>query len=448
MQIEMPCSNPVAKAIDGRIVNRKLASQAPQRGYATPLRRRGLALIAALALGACGDRAPPPPAAGPVEVGVVTLGTRNIRVTTELPGRTSATLTAQVRARVDGIILERAFKEGADVKAGQRLFRIDPAPYRAALASATATLMKAQANLKTLRLQAERDKVLVEGNAISPQDYDNAVAAAAQAEADVAAGRAAVDTASINLGYTDVGSPITGRIGVAQVTQGAYVQGSAATLLATVQKIDPIYVDLNQSSVEGLRLRREAASGQIKLDGADQTKVSLTLEDGTRYAQSGVLQFTDITVDQGTGTVTVRALMPNPDHVLLPGMFVRAQIDEGVSDDALLVPQVAVTHDQKGQATALVVGDDGKVVPRTLVTGRTVGAYWVVLSGLKPRERVIVEGLQKVQPGQIVKAVEASTPEGRSVSAGIVTGPAQPRPGAGAAAPATGAGTAPAPAAH
>jgi membrane fusion protein (multidrug efflux system) len=394
-----------------------------------------VALITALALSACGDQ-PPPKAPQMTEVGVVTLGTRSIRVTTELPGRTTALLTSQVRARVDGIILQRAFKEGADVKLGQLLFKIDPAPYRAALASAAATLLKAQANVKATHAQAERYKILAEGNAISKQDYDNAVATAGQAEADVAAGQAAVQTASINLGYTDVTSPITGRIGVAQVTQGAYVQGSAATLLATVQQIDPMFVDLNQSSVEGLRLRREAASGQIKLDGPDQTKVLITLEDGSRYAQPGTLQFTDITVDQGTGTVTVRAIMPNPNHVLLPGMFVRAQIDEGVKDDALLVPQVAVTHDQKGQATALVVGDDGKVALRQIVTGTTVGSDWVVESGLKAKDRVIVEGLQKVQPGQVVKAVESKTPQGRSVSASTVTGPAKAQQEAGGAAPA------------
>lgn len=380
-------------------------------------------VLAALVLAAC-QKKEPPKTASPVEVGVVSVQRKSVTVTSELPGRTSAYLTAQVRARVDGIVQKRAFQEGADVKAGQLLFRIDPAPYQAALANAQASLMKAQANLTSTRAQAERYKVLVEGNAISKQDYDNAVATAGQAAADVAAGQAIVQTAAINLGYTDVGSPITGRIGTAQVTQGAYVQASAATLLATVQQIDPIYVDLNQSSVDGLRLRREAASGQLKLEGPDQAKVSLILEDGSRYTRTGTLQFTDITVDQGTGTVTVRAIFPNPDHVLLPGMFVRAQIDEGVDPDALVVPQIAVTHDQKGQATALVVGSDNKVVLRPLVTGRTLGSNWIIQSGLAGNERVIVEGVQKVQPGQTVKPVEAAHPDGRSVSAGIVTGPA------------------------
>ena len=377
-----------------------------------------------MALAGCGDKEAPKPAA-PVEVAVATIVPSSARVITELSGRTSAYLTSQVRARVDGIVQQRLFKEGADVKAGQLLFQIDPAPYRAALASAEATLMKAEANVASTHAQAERYKVLVAGNAISKQDYDNAVATAGQADADVGVGRAAVQTASINLGYTSVVAPISGRIGVAQVTEGAYVQASGATLLATVQQIDPMYVDLNQSSVEGLRLRREIASGMLKLDGPNKTKVTLTLEDGSRYAQTGSLQFTDITVDQGTGTVTVRAIFPNPDHVLLPGMFVRAQIDEGVNDEALLVPQVAVTRDQKGQATTLVVDDNNKVVLKPVTTGRTVGSDWIVESGLKARDRVIVEGLQKVQPGQVVKPIESSTPQGHSVSAGIVTGPAR-----------------------
>jgi membrane fusion protein (multidrug efflux system) len=390
---------------------------------ASVLRSIGVALLTLLCVAGCEKKEAAKPAA-PVEVGVVKLSARPLRFTTDLTGRTSAYLTSQVRARVDGIVQKRAFQEGSDVKSGQILFRIDPAPYEASLASAKATLMKARANLVSTQAQAERYRILVEGNAVSKQDYDNAVATAGQAAADVASGAASVDTASINLGYTEVRAPITGRIGTAQVTEGAYVQASAATLLATVQQIDPIYVDLNQTSVEGLRLRREAASGRIKLDGPDRTKVSLVLEDGSHYAQTGILQFTDITVDQGTGTVTVRALFPNPDHVLLPGMFVRAQIDEGVTENALIVPQVAVTHDPKGQATALVVDDANKVVSKTLVTGRTIGADWEVVSGLAPGDRVIVEGLQKIQVGQEVKPVDAAVPEGRSVSAGIVTGPA------------------------
>jgi membrane fusion protein (multidrug efflux system) len=384
----------------------------------------GIALIAVLAVAACEKNAAPK-AKEAVEVGVATIEARPLRVITELPGRTSAFLNAQVRARVDGIVLQRVFEEGADVRAGELLFRIDPAPYQASLAGAKAALLKAQANYEANKALAERYKILAEGNAVSKQDYDNALAAAGQSAADIAAAQAAVQTANLNLGYTDVTAPISGRIGIAQVTEGAYVQASSATLLSTVQQIDPIYVDLSQSSVDGLRLRREIAAGRIRLEGPARAKVSLILEDGSRYPLDGRLKFTDISVDQGTGSVTVRAIFPNPEHVLLPGMFVRARIDEGVNQNGLRVPQVAVTHDQKGQPTALVVGDDNKVVLKALVTGRTEGADWIVQSGLAAGDRVIVEGIQNVQPGQLVKPVPASAPEGRSVSAGTVSGPGQ-----------------------
>src|ERR1700674_2719973 len=292
------------------------------------------------------------------EVSVVTVHKGSVPMTTELPGRTSPVLVAQVRSRVDGIVLARPFKEGADVSARQPLFRIDPAPYRAALGSAEATLARAQANLAAATALAERYKILLAGNGVAKQDYDNAVAAQGQAAADVATGKAVVQTARINLGYTSVVSPITGRIGPSAVTQGAYVQASAATLMATVQQLDPIYVDLNQSSVQGLQLRRDVASGRVKVDGSDSAKVTLLLEDGTRYPLAGTLQFTDVTVDQSTGSVTVRAVFPNPEQVLLPGMFVRASVELGVNDQAMLVPQQGVTRDPKGQATALVVGAD------------------------------------------------------------------------------------------
>jgi membrane fusion protein (multidrug efflux system) len=242
---------------------------------------------------------------------------------------------------------------------------------------------------------------------VAKQDYDNAVAAQGQAAADVASGKAAVQTARINLGYTDVVAPIKGRIGPAAVTQGAFVQASAATLMATVQQIDPIYVDLNQSSVQGLQLRRDVANGKLKLNGPGQAKVTLILEDGTQYPLSGTLQFTDITVDPSTGSVTVRALFPNPAGVLLPGMFVRARIDEGINSDVVLVPQVGVTHDASGKATALVVGADNKVSLRSIQATRTSGSDWVVDAGLNEGERVIVAGVQKVQPGATVQAVES-----------------------------------------
>ncbi len=370
------------------------------------MRSIALLSVALVVLGCVQAKQPPPSPTAP-EVTVVTVHREPVPVTTELPGRTSAYRVAQVRARVDGIVLMREIKEGADVKAGQRLYQIDPAPYRAALDSALAALQRAQANLAAMSSQAERYKILIRGNGVSKQEYDNAIAAQAQAAADVAASEAAVQIARINLGYTDVVSPITGRIGPSQVTQGAYVQASAATPMATVQQIDPVYVDLNQSSVEGLQLRRDVASGRLKLNGPGQAKVTLLLEDGTRYTESGTLQFTDITVDPSTGSVTVRAIFPNPHHVLLPGMFVRARIDEGVDNTAMLVPQVGVTHNPQGQATALVVGPDNKVASRTLQTARTLGDKWVVQRGLDEDERVIVAGVQKAQPGMLVRAVEA-----------------------------------------
>jgi membrane fusion protein (multidrug efflux system) len=371
------------------------------------MRRIALLSVVLAVLAACAQAKQSAPLAQPPEVSVVTVHKEPVPVTTDLPGRTSAYLVAQVRARVDGIVQKREFKEGADVKAGQRLYQIDPAPHRAALDSALAALQKAQASVAAMNAQAERYKILIGGNGVSRQEYDNAIAAQGQAAADVASSKAAVQTARINLGYTDVASPITGRIGPSQVTQGAYVQASAATPMATVQQIDPIYVDLNQSSVEGLQLRRDVASGRLKLNGPGQAKVTLLLEDGTRYPENGTLQFTDITVDPSTGSVTVRAVFPNPHQVLLPGMFVRARIDQGVDDTAMLVPQVGVTHNPQGQATALVVGPDNKVASRTLQTTRTLGDQWVVQGGLNEGERVIVAGLQKVQPGTLVRTVEA-----------------------------------------
>jgi membrane fusion protein (multidrug efflux system) len=366
----------------------------------------GLALLATLgALSGC-SRAKPPTAAQPPEVSVVTVQHGSVPVTIELPGRTSPYLVAQVRARVDGIVLKRDFKEGADVRSGQRLYQIDPAPFRAALASAQAGLEKSQANLLAMKAQAERFKVLVAGNAVSKQDYDNAVSTQDQAVADVAFGKAAVQTAKINLSYTDVVAPITGRVGVSVVTEGAFVQASAATLMTTIQQIDPIYVDLNQSSVQGLQLRRDMASGKVKVNGPNQAQVTVFLEDGTQYPSAGTLQFTDITVDQNTGSVTVRAMVPNPRYVLLPGMFVRARVDEGIDNTALLVPQVGVTHNPQGQATALVVGGDNKVALRTIQASRTFDTNWVVDAGLNEGEKVIVSGVQKVQPGMLVRAVE------------------------------------------
>jgi membrane fusion protein (multidrug efflux system) len=370
--------------------------------------RRALLTVVSTAvlLGAC-SKAQTPSTPPTPQVSVVTVHRTSVPVTLELSGRTTPYLVAQVRARVDGIVLKRDYKEGSDVKAGQRLYKIDPAPYVAQLNSAKASLQKAQASVASLNAQAERYKELVTTNAVSKQDYDNAVSSQGQAEADVGTGKAAVDTAQINVGYTDVVSPISGRSGISMVTEGAYVQASAATLMTTVQQIDPIYVDVTQSSVEGLQLRRDVASGRLKLNGPNQAKVKLLLEDGNEYGETGSLVTTDITVDQTTGMVTVRALFPNPKSVLLPGMFLRARIEEGVTENAFLVPQVGVTHDQKGQATALVVGSDNKVQARTLQLAGTHGDQWIVESGLDEGDRVIVAGVQRVQPGAGVIAAEA-----------------------------------------
>jgi len=375
---------------------------------------RGAACVASLlamaCVAGCGADAASSPVAPVPEVSVVTVHKTSVPVTMELPGRTTPVLVAQVRGRVDGIVLARDFREGADVNAHQRLFKIDPAPYRAALDSAEATLARAQANLAAATVLVERYKILLAGNGVAKQDYDNAVAAQGQAAADVASGKASVQIARINLGYTDVTSPIKGRIGPSTVTPGAYVQANTATLMATVQQLDPIYVDLNQSSVQGLQLRRDVASGKLKLNGPGQAKVALLLEDGTTYPLPGTLQFTDVTVDPGTGSVTVRALFPNPQGVLLPGMFVRARIDEGVNDNVVLAPQVGVTHDSAGNATTLVVEGDNKIARRTIQATRTSGGDWVVEGGLNDGDKIIVAGVQNVRSGSTVRAVEEPAP--------------------------------------
>jgi membrane fusion protein (multidrug efflux system) len=282
-------------------------------------------------------------------------------------------------------------------------------------------LANAQAAVVAANLLAQRYKVLLAGNGVAQQDYDNAVAAQGVAQANVATGKAAVEIARINLAYTDVVSPIKGRIGPAAVTPGAYVQASAATLMATVQQLDPIYVDLNQSSVQGLQLRRDIASGKLKLNGPGQAQVTLFFDDGSQYPLPGKLQFTDVSVDPNTGSVTVRALFPNPKAVLLPGMFVRARIDQGVNENVVLVPQVGVTHNPTGKATALVVGADNKATVRTVQATRTSGNQWVVEGGLNDGDKVVVSGMQKVQPGTTVRPVEVA-------STGPEPTPARPPP--------------------
>ena len=322
--------------------------------------------------------------------------------TTALAGRIASFQVAEVRPQVGGILQQRLFTEGADVKAGQALYQIDPATYEAALDSAQAALMKAEANVTPARLKAERFRELLAIKAVSKQEYDDAQAAFKQAEADVAVNRAAVKTARINLEYTKVRSPISGRIGKSAFTPGALVTANQAQALTSVRQLDPVYVDITQSSQDLLRLRAQFTNGELR-SAAEEAPVRLKLENGAMYPHEGRLQFTDVSVDESTGMVSLRALFPNPEHILLPGMYVRAVIAEGVDENALLVPQRALRRDPKGQASVLLVDGGGKVDVRLVDVGRTVGDSWQVLSGLKPGDRVIVEGGQNVRPGMSVK---------------------------------------------
>ncbi|MET0263055.1 MAG: efflux RND transporter periplasmic adaptor subunit [Rariglobus sp.] len=374
-------------------------------------------LTLGLALSGCSKKSTAPAAAAPVEVGIITVASSPVTLTQELPGRTSAFRIAEVRARVSGIVLKRNFTEGGDVKEGQLLYTIDPAPYQATLDSAKANLARADANAAVTRLQADRFKKLIEAKAISQQEYDDVAAAHLAAEADVAAAKAATQSAEINIGYTQVTAPVSGRIGRSQVTEGAYVQQGTATLLATIQQLDPLYVDLTQSSNEVLRLRRALAEGKLQRSGEGVAKVQLLLDDNSVYAQEGTLQFSDVTVNPSTSSISLRALFPNPKNDLLPGMFVRARLQEGSTPDAILVPQFAVTRNTKGEATALVVGAEDKVELRVLRTDRAVGNQWLVADGLKVGDRVIVQNLQRVRPGTVVKAIAATNVPASTVAA-------------------------------
>jgi membrane fusion protein (multidrug efflux system) len=361
-------------------------------------------------LAACGAKTgePPkgPPGGGmpPAEVGVVTVAPRTLGLTTELPGRLEASRVAQVRARVAGILQKRLFREGSDVTAGQLLFEIDGAPYRASLASAAASLARAQANLTQAATQAERFKPLVEANAISKQDFVNAVAAQKQAEADVAAASAAVQTAQINLGYASVTAPIAGRIGRTLVTEGALVGQGEATQLALVQQINPLYVNFTQSTAEVLRLRKAVESGKLKRSAADATVVRVVLEDGTEYGRAGKLLFADLTVDPTSGQIMLRAELPNPEGVLLPGMYVRVRLQQAQANEVIQLPQQAVTRSGTGDSV-MVVGADGKVAPRAVKIGSAQDGQWIVLDGLKAGEQVMVDGFQKLRGDAPVKAV-------------------------------------------
>jgi membrane fusion protein (multidrug efflux system) len=390
------------------------------------------ALVLVLLLAACGAKdaaapagaapggAPPPP-----EVGVVTVAQRPVGLVTELPGRLEASRVAQVRARAAGILQKRLFREGSDVRAGQPLFQIDPAPYRAAFQSAQASLARAQANLTQATAQAERFKPLLEANAISKQDYINAVAAQKQAQADVAAAQAAVQTGQINLGYASVTSPIAGRIGRALVTEGALVGQGEATQLAVVQQINPMYVNFTQSTTDVLRLRKGLASGQLKrAPGGEAASVRVVLEDGSEYGQPGRLLFSDLSVDPTSGQITLRAEVPNPDAVLLPGMYVRVRLEEAQAQQAMVLPQQAVTRSSQGDSV-MVVAPDGKVAPRPVRVGAAQGGQWIVLEGLQPGEMVMVDGFQKLRGAGPVKPV-AWQPQAASSAPATSSGPAAP----------------------
>jgi membrane fusion protein (multidrug efflux system) len=368
------------------------------------IRRCALAGVMAV-VGACGDEPPSAPPPQRVEVGTVEVQPRRVELTTELPGRTAAYRSAEVHARVDGIVLRRLYVEGSDVKEGQPLFQIDPAPYEAALAHAKAQVVSAEAEQVRAKLVRDRDTRLIATSAIPREEYDTASARWKAAVAQVEATKADVRTAEINLGYARVTSPIAGRTGRALVTEGAYVRASQATLLTTVTQLDPIYVDTALPSIDLLRVRRAIEAGQL-VTVRGQPQVTVILEDGKPYAQPGTLLVTGVNVDETTGSIALRALVPNPAGELLPGMYVRAMLQEGVDPKALLVPQRAVTRDSSGEASALVV-TQGKVELRKLQIARAVRDTWLVTAGIAPGDHVIVEGQQKVKPGMPVTEVPA-----------------------------------------
>ena len=359
---------------------------------------RPLAPALALILVACGKpEAPPPP---PPAVGYVTIAEQSVTLTNQLPGRTSAYETSDVRPQVNGLVEARLFTEGDQVARGQALYRIDAQPYQAQAANARAALARARAAIASSAALARRYGELVKINAIARQDYENALTAAAQARADVDAQQAALRTAQIDLARTTIRAPIAGRIGRSTYTTGALVTAAQTQPLATIQRLDPIYVDIQQSSADLLKLRQQILSGQVSRDG--NARVKLLLENGTAYGPEGVLRFADVTVDPTTGSQVIRAMFPNPDGLLLPGMYVRAQLVEGIQARAMLVPQRAVSRDERGNATVMVVGRDNKIEPRTLQTSRTVGDNWLVVGGIRPGDRVIVEGGMNLRPGMAV----------------------------------------------
>lgn len=368
-----------------------------------------------LALGACDDTKQAGAAAqgGPVEVSAVVVERRAVPLSTELPGRTAAYRVAEVRPQVGGIVLKRLFEEGAEVKAGQPLYQIDPATYQAAVQSANADLAKARANLKSVEAKAARYADLVQINAVSRQDYDDVVATQDQARAQILVAQAALETARINLDYTKVLAPISGRIGKSAVTEGALVTANQGAALTTITQLDPIHVDLSQSSAELMRLRQAVAAGTVQ-QGETQAAVRLTVDGaGQPYGLDGKLKFSDVTVDQSTGTVQLRAVFPNPAGELYPGLFVRARVEQGMRDNAILVPQQGLVRNPDGSTVVWVVGADNRVAPRPVTVGAAVGDKWLVESGLEAGDRVVVAGLQKIRPGAEVRiaAPAAAAPQ-------------------------------------
>lgn len=365
-----------------------------------------------LLLVACGQTSAPaagPGAPPPAEVGVVTVTLTDVGLVTELPGRLEASRVAQVRARAAGIVQKRLFTEGSQVRAGQALFQIDASPYQATLASALASVAKAEANQMQASAQAERFKPLIEAKAISQQEFVNAQAAQKLAEADVAVARAAVQTARINLGYAAITAPISGRIGRALVTEGALVGQGEATPMAVIQQIDPMYVNFTQSASEVMQLRRQLESGQLKRAGSQAASVRLVLEDGSEYAKAGKLLFSDLTVDSTSGQITLRAEVPNPAGTLLPGLFVRVRLEQAQASSAITLPQQAVTRSPQGDSV-MVVSNDGKVAPRPVKVGGQQRGQWVILDGLQSGDQVMVDGFQKLRGDAPVKPVPWQAP--------------------------------------
>ncbi len=398
-------------------------------------RRRVVALSLALtvALAACkgGDA---PPQGGPGQVTVATLKAAPLTLTRELPGRATAYQVAEVRPQVNGIVAKRLFTEGGLVKAGQPLYQLDDAAYRAQANSARAQLARAEATANAARLSARRIAELAKVSAVSVQDNENAQAAMKQAEADVGAARAALDAANVTLGYARITAPISGRIGKSSVTQGALVTAGQAAALATINQLDPIHIDLTQSSAELLQLRRELAAGRLEESGG--VPVTILLEDGGEFAHKGLLEFSEVSVDPATGSFNLRVRVENPDNVLMPGMYVRAQVGSGVRQNAILVPQQGIARDPKGNTSAMVVNAEGKVEVRQVKVSSAIGDKWLVEDGLKAGDKVIVEGLQKIAPGMPVQATEMGAAPTQAPSAPSAAAPAASADAADAAAPA------------